>query len=65
MDRLKIGFVTDIHLNKLGLQKLQAWIDEHYNTQPRFDYCLIGGDTANCDHTMNTHDEDEMMRETL
>lgn len=45
--------------------KLRSWIDEHYNSEARFDYCLIGGDTANCHHDKNTHDEEAMMKQTL
>ena len=38
---------------------------EHYNIQPNFDYCLIGGDTGECDYSKNSHDEEEMLAETI
>lgn len=55
VSRLKIMFLTDIHLNHSAIDKLESWVLEHYNTQPNFDYCLIGGDTANCDYSKNSH----------
>jgi hypothetical protein len=31
-ERLKIAFVTDIHLNKAGVEKLSDWANQHYNS---------------------------------
>ena len=65
VDKLKIAFVTDIHLNDLGIEKLEKWMIDHTNTEPQFDYCFIGGDTANCHHDLKTHQEEEMFEATL
>ena len=65
VERLKIAFVTDIHLNKNGLAKLADWANIHYNTEPKFDYCFIGGDKANCHHDKMTHNEQDMYDQTL
>lgn len=57
VDKLKIAFVTDIHLNQSGMEKLKQWMIEYSNTEPQFDYCLIGGDTANCHYDLMSHNE--------
>ena len=54
-ERLKIVFVTDIHLNKEALNQLEKWSIEFSNTEPQFDYCFIGGDTANWNHQVPTN----------
>ncbi len=64
-ERLKIAFVTDIHLNKAGIEKLSDWAIGHYNNESKFDYCFIGGDTANCDHDKMNHDEEQNWKSTL
>lgn len=50
LQNLKIVFVTDIHLHAPGLAKLEEWANIYHNSESKFDYCLIGGDTANCNH---------------
>lgn len=57
VQRLKIVFVTDIHLNKNAINKLSEWANFHYNTEPKFDYCFIGGDTGKCNHDKMDHNE--------
>ncbi len=44
--QLTILFLSDIHLSFENVEKLFKW---HETTSTKFDFILIGGDTANCD----------------
>ena len=52
IQKLDIIFVSDIHSSKDNLQKLAEYVR---NNSLHFDYCFVGGDVVNCNHTNNTH----------
>lgn len=58
---LDIILVSDIHLNLDILPRLAKSIQANGS---RFDYCLVGGDIANCDHDGKSHDEKAMNEAT-
>lgn len=55
---LDILFISDLHLNKLNVDRL---IEQVSASKLHLDYCLIGGDIAECNHQTKTHDEEHML----
>lgn len=55
VQKLDIIFVSDIHKHKENLDKLAAYVRSN---GLNFDYCIVGGDVVNCDHTHKTHSEE-------
>lgn len=50
--KLDIIIVSDLHLNFDNIDRLALKVK---NSGYRFDYCLVGGDIANCDHETHSH----------
>lgn len=56
VQKLDIIFVSDIHNHREYLEKLAAHVR---NNGLHFDYCFVGGDVVNCNHNLNSHDEEK------
>lgn len=45
--KLRIIFITDIHMKWDYLESLKKWYIDHTNSHEPFDFVFIGGDTEN------------------
>jgi Icc-related predicted phosphoesterase len=59
--KLNVLFISDLHMQLAQVERLGQQVRAQ---KLHFDYCLVGGDLANCDHANKTHHEEATLEQT-